>query len=198
MTLRIFVVKKTQDKIRWSSCVEFFTTFRKSVSVCWCSMGVLHFWCRVIMLENHYFAICKIDFRWMILKLLMKRRMLKQLALIQEYCCQRQRSFTIFTSRSCVFFEFWGWSWEAFKGIVVRWVVGNFLLELGSIHDYKPHFKETALVAISYLLRVHGMEFLFDFKHLYPNIHNALSVFVYYFVFRDVLTLFVCRSGELN
>jgi hypothetical protein len=59
-------------------------------------------------------------------------------------------------------------------------------------------FKKTALAAISYLLRVHCMESLFDFKHLYPNIHNALSVFVYYFVFCDVLTLFACRSGELN
>ncbi len=58
----------------------------------------------------------------------------------------------------------------------------NFVLELGAIHEYKPHFEKTALSAISYLLRIHCMESLFDFKHLYLNIHNALSVFVFLFV----------------
>jgi hypothetical protein len=135
----------------------------------------------------------------MILKLLMNRKMLKQLALIQEYCCQRQKSFTIFTSRCYVFFlKFEGDLEELPKELLSDESLAIFLLELGLIHDYKPHFKKTALAAILYLLRVHCMESLFDFKNLHPNNHNALSVFVYHFVFCDVLTLFVCRSGELN
>ena len=43
--------------------------------------------------------------------------------------------------------------------------IGNFLLELGETHEYKPHFKKTALAAISYLFRVHHKESIFDFKY---------------------------------
>ncbi len=65
-----------------------------------------------------------------------------------------------------------------------------FLLDLGVNCEYKPHFKKTALLAaISYLLRINCMESIFDWKHLYPNVHNnALSVSVYVICFmqRDI------------
>ena len=67
---------------------------------------------------------------------------------------------------------------EAFipKELVTDEALGGFLLELGGTHEYKPHFKKSALAAISYLIRVHCMPSIFDFKHLYPNVHNALAV----------------------
>jgi hypothetical protein len=76
--------------------------------------------------------------------------------------------------------------------------LANFLLKLDAIHDYKPHFKKTALAAISYLLRIHCMESL---------LNSSICIRIYIMLFRylldcfvlfDVLSLFVCRSGELN
>ena len=54
---------------------------------------------------------------------------------------------------------------EAFipKELINDEALSCFLLALGVTHEYKPHFKKTALAAISYLLRFHCMPSIFDF-----------------------------------
>jgi hypothetical protein len=47
------------------------------------------------------------------------------------------------------------------KDLLSDEAIGNFLLELGDIYDYKPHFKKAAIV---YLFRVHLKESIFDFS----------------------------------
>ncbi len=92
---------------------------------------------------------------------------------------------------------------EAFipKGLVTNEALAGFLLELGVTHEYKPHFKKTALAAISYLIRVHCMPSIFDFKRLYPNVHNALAVsfdVVLLYASCNIYVCFICRNGERN
>ena len=58
------------------------------------------------------------------------------------------------------------------KKLISYEALSCFLLELSATHEYKPHLKKTALAAISYLLRVYCMPSIFDFKHLYPNVHD--------------------------
>jgi hypothetical protein len=54
-----------------------------------------------------------------------------------------------------------------------------FMSDLGEKNEYRPHFRKGALAALSYLMRINHLPCWFDFKHLYPNLGNVLSVCSY-------------------
>lgn len=73
----------------------------------------------------------------------------------------------------------------------------GFILDLGLKNDYKPHFKKTALACLSYLVRVNCMLSIFDFKHLYPHLHNALSVSAIY-RYSQYYYINICNITEME
>ena len=106
--------------------------------------------------------------------------------------------YDVFLKKLATFLSYEGDALFIPKDLLSDEAIGNFLLELGEIHDYKPHFKKTALAAISYLFRVHLKESIFDFKHLYPNIHNSLSVIAVLIRLYILMCSCYCRNGETN
>ena len=114
-----------------------------------------------------------------------------------------KESYDVYLKKLGIFLNFEGGEGAIIpKEMLKDEVVATFLLDLGANCDYKPHFKNTALASISYLLRVHCMPSLFDFKHLYPNVHNALSVsIISSLLICLVICVFYCllyRNGETS
>ncbi len=60
--------------------------------------------------------------------------------------------------------------------------MASFMTELGEHNEHKPHFRKSGLAALAYLMRINHLPAWFDFKHLYPCLSNALSVFMLYIV----------------
>ena len=95
-----------------------------------------------------------------------------------------EESYDVFLKKLAAFVNFEGGEGSIIPKDLLKndGVLAEFLLDLGAKHEYKPHFKKTALASISYLFRIHCLPSVFDFKHLYPNLHNALAVSVMLFV----------------
>jgi hypothetical protein len=55
-------------------------------------------------------------------------------------------------------------------------LIAKFLVSLGDEFDSKPHALKSARAALSYGLKIHALEDLNDFKHLYPFTHRVIEV----------------------
>lgn len=55
-------------------------------------------------------------------------------------------------------------------------LMAKFLVFLGDEFDSKPHALKSARAALAHGLKMHAMEDINDFKHLYPLTHRVIEV----------------------
>lgn len=55
-------------------------------------------------------------------------------------------------------------------------LIAKFLISLGDEFNSKPHALKSARAALAYGLKVHALEDLNDFKHLYPLTQRVIEV----------------------
>lgn len=53
--------------------------------------------------------------------------------------------------------------------------LAKFFYDLGMTNDHKPHFKKAALAAINVGIEYHHLESIYNYKHLYPNLHLIIK-----------------------
>lgn len=53
--------------------------------------------------------------------------------------------------------------------------LAKFFLDLGRIHEFKPHIKKSALAAINVGVQYYELPNIFNFHHIYPKLHQILK-----------------------
>jgi hypothetical protein len=83
--------------------------------------------------------------------------------------------------------------------------ISNFMLKLGLVHQWKPHFKKTAQAAIRSMQLRAQVPLLFDRKDLYTQTHLVLAVSFKLMPYTSIkfsiltFTMFTyCSAGQLS
>jgi hypothetical protein len=83
--------------------------------------------------------------------------------------------------------------------------ISNFMLKLGTVHQWKPHFKKTAQAAIRSMQLRAQVPLLFDRKDLYTQTHLVLAVSFKLMPYTSIkfsiltFTMFTyCSAGQLS
>jgi hypothetical protein len=85
------------------------------------------------------------------------------------------------------------------------YAISNFMLKLGLVHQWKPHFKKTAQAAIRSMQLRAQVPLLFDRKDLYTQTHLVLAVSFKLMPYTSIkfsiltFTMFTyCSAGQLS
>ena len=63
-----------------------------------------------------------------------------------------------------------------------------FFYDLGRVCEYKPRVKKSCLAAINFGIQYHHLKKVYDFKHIYPDLHLILQQWDTYLTLNRTLT----------